>query len=48
MTVDEALDEWAVRQHRQPFCTGVVQHGFDEYLDLVPVERRAMFTLEDV
>ena len=30
MTVDEALDEWAVRQHRQPFCTGVVQHGFDE------------------
>ena len=30
MTVDEALDEWAVGQHRQPFRSCVVQRGFDE------------------
>ena len=30
MTVDEALDEWAVGQHRQPLCSCGVQRGFDE------------------
>jgi len=30
MTVDEALDEWAVGQHRQPFRSCGVQCGFDE------------------
>ena len=30
MTVDEALDEWALGQHRQPFRSCGVQRGFDE------------------
>ena len=30
MTVDEALDEWAVGQHRQPLRSCGVQRGFDE------------------
>ena len=30
MTVDEALDEWAVGQHRQPLCSCGVQRGLDE------------------
>src|SRR5258705_7945819 len=30
MTVDEALDEWAVGQHRQPFGSCGFQRGFDE------------------
>ena len=30
MAVDEALDEWAVGQHRQPFRSCGVQCGFDE------------------
>ena len=30
MAVDEALDEWAVGQDRQPLCSRAVQRGFDE------------------
>ena len=31
MTVDEALDEWAVGQHRQLLRSRRVQRGFDEH-----------------
>ena len=30
MTVNEALDEWAVGQHRSPLRSCGVQRGFDE------------------
>ena len=30
MTLDEALDEWAVGQHRQPLRSCGVQRGLDE------------------
>src|ERR1700757_163130 len=38
MTVDEALDEWAVGQHSQPLRSCRVQRGFDE-------QRSQAFTL---
>jgi hypothetical protein len=41
MTVDEAPDEWAVGQHRQPLRSCGVQRGFDEQCSqALPLVRR--------
>ena len=41
MPLDEALDEWAVGQHRQPLRSCGVQRGLDEQCSQAfPVARR--------